>query len=156
MLEKEALNRCSAEQLGQHQWRATILVLLLERAAGGDEQSHQRELISRGADGEHQRGPVVGVDQIDAGVLGHKLLCNVQAARRGIVVRVTFGAAFINGVLGGYHRDFAKIVLLGKELGLGTKAELSKLELTVLRERVAEAVLATEDGKLPTSTTFVA
>jgi hypothetical protein len=70
--------------------------------------------------------------------------------------RVTFGAAFINGVLGGYHRDFAKIVLLGKELGLGTKSELSKLELTVLRERVADAVLATEDGKLPTSTTFVA
>jgi hypothetical protein len=68
--------------------------------------------------------------------------------------RVTFGAAFINGVLGGYHRDVAKMVLLGKELGVGTKSELSKLSVDTLRERVGAAILATEEGKLPTSTSF--
>lgn len=74
----------------------------------------------------------------------------LMAARK----RVTFGAAFINGVLGGYHRDVAKMVLLGKELGVGTKSELSKLSVDTLRERVGAAILATEEGKLPTSTTF--
>jgi hypothetical protein len=71
----------------------------------------------------------------------------LMAARK----RVTFGAAFINGVLGGYHRDVAKMVLLGKELGQG---DLSNLPIADLRERVGNAILATPDGKLPTSTTF--
>lgn len=74
----------------------------------------------------------------------------LMAARK----RVTFGASFINGVLGGYHRDFAKMVLLGNALGLGAKSELNKLKIETLRERVGDAILATEDGKLPTSTTF--
>ncbi len=73
----------------------------------------------------------------------------LMAARK----RVTFGASFINGVLGGVHRDVAKMVLFGKELGLGTKSDLSKLSADTLRERLGEAILAS-DKPLPTSTTF--
>ena len=72
----------------------------------------------------------------------------LMAARK----RVTFGAAFINGVLGDYHRDFAKMVLLGKELGLGSKSDLSKLSIETLRARLAEKIMVTDT--LPTSTTF--
>lgn len=68
--------------------------------------------------------------------------------------RVTFGASFINGVLGGIHRDVAKMVLLGKALGVGTKSELSKLNVETLRERVGEAIIATPEGQLPTSVAF--
>lgn len=68
--------------------------------------------------------------------------------------RVTFGQAFIQGVLGGYHRDFAKIRLLGKELGVGTMSELKKLADDTVRERVGQAILATEEGKLPTSAPY--
>jgi hypothetical protein len=72
----------------------------------------------------------------------------LMAARK----RVTFGASFINGVLGGVHRDVAKMVLLGKELGLGSKSDLSKLKVETLRERVGEAILAAET--LPTSAAY--
>ena len=61
-------------------------------------------------------------------------------------------ASFINGVLGGVHRDVAKMVLLGKELGLGSKSDLSKLKVETLRERVGEAILAAET--LPTSAAY--
>lgn len=70
--------------------------------------------------------------------------------------RVTFGQAFIHGVLAGYHRDFAKIRLLGKELGVGSHSELKKLADETVRERVAAAILATEEGKLPTSAPYAA
>lgn len=68
--------------------------------------------------------------------------------------RVTFGASFINGVLGGIHRDVAKMVLLGQALGVGTKAELTKLPVETLREHVGEAIIKTPEGQLPTSVAF--
>lgn len=69
--------------------------------------------------------------------------------------RVTFGAAFINGVLGGYHRDAAKMALLGKELGLGTPSELGALEIGVLREKLAASIMALPEGQLlPASVKF--
>lgn len=74
----------------------------------------------------------------------------LMAARK----RVTFGASFINGVLGGIHRDVAKMVLLGKALNVGTKSELSKLDVDTLRERVGAAIIAAPDGTLPTSVAF--
>jgi hypothetical protein len=75
---------------------------------------------------------------------------DLMAARK----HVTFGASFINGVLGGFHRDVAKMVLLGKELNVGTLAELNALPVDDLRTRVGDAILATEEGKLPASASY--
>lgn len=68
--------------------------------------------------------------------------------------RVTFGPAFISGVLGGFHRDIAKMVILATELKMGTKKELEAMTLEDLRSKLAETILALPDGALPTSVKF--
>lgn len=71
----------------------------------------------------------------------------LMAARK----RMFFGASYINGVLGEVHRDFDKMVHHGVHLQLGTASELKKLKLETLRARLAEAILAKEDGATPFS-----
>lgn len=73
------------------------------------------------------------------------------AAKR---ARATFGAAFLNGVIGGYHKDHAKILLMATVMKIGRPSDLKRLTLETLRERLAEAILAAPEGSLPASAEF--
>lgn len=65
--------------------------------------------------------------------------------------RMFFGAAYLNGVLGGFHRDFDKMVAHANHLGLGSPSQLKKLSLETLREKLAEKIQSTDDGATPFS-----
>lgn len=65
--------------------------------------------------------------------------------------RMFFGASYINGVLGGFHRDFDKMVAHANHLGLGSPSQLKKLSLETLREKLAEAITAKPEGAQPFS-----
>jgi len=65
--------------------------------------------------------------------------------------RMFFGAAYMNAVLGGFCRDQEKMVQHAGHLKLGSPSALRQLKLETLRERLAEAVLAKEDGAAPFS-----
>ena len=68
--------------------------------------------------------------------------------------RTTFGQAFIQGVLGEYHRDVAKMVVLGRELGMGTVDELKAKKLEDLRHELAEIILTLPEGAMPQRATI--
>lgn len=63
--------------------------------------------------------------------------------------RMFFGAAYMNGVLGGYHRDFDKMVAHAVHLKVGAPSQLKKLSLETLREKLAAAIQDSPDGATP-------
>lgn len=65
--------------------------------------------------------------------------------------RMFFGSAYLNGVLGGYHRDFDKMVQHAAHLKVGTPSALKKLSLETLRSKLAEAITNTPNGAEPFS-----
>lgn len=65
--------------------------------------------------------------------------------------RVTFGQSFLNGVLGGFHRDQAKMVVLAHALKVGSPSDLKALKLETLREKLAAAIMAAPAETLPRS-----
>lgn len=64
--------------------------------------------------------------------------------------RMTFGPSYLNGVLGGVHRDVGKMVVHAHALGLGAKSDLERLSIETLRTRLADAILSAGDSA-PTS-----
>lgn len=71
----------------------------------------------------------------------------LMAARK----RMFFGAAYMNGVLGGVHRDHAKMLQHALHLKVDQPAKLKAMTLEKLREKLAEAILARPDGATPFS-----
>jgi hypothetical protein len=71
----------------------------------------------------------------------------LMAARR----RMFFGASYMNGVLGGFHRDVAKMVQHAAHLKLGSPSQLKALKVETLREKLADAILSTPNGSEPFS-----
>ena len=66
----------------------------------------------------------------------------------------TFGTAFKNGVIGGFQKDHAKILLMAITMKIGRPSDLKRLTLETLRERLAEAIKAAPEGTLPTRAEF--
>lgn len=65
--------------------------------------------------------------------------------------RMFFGAAYMNGVLAGFHRDHAKMLQHAIHLKVDQPAKLKALSLEKLREKLATAILARPDGATPFS-----
>jgi len=63
--------------------------------------------------------------------------------------QVTFGKAYVREVVAGTQRDFEKQLVHAMALGLGTPAQLRKMEPSELRAKLAEKIKATPAGQLP-------
>jgi len=64
--------------------------------------------------------------------------------------RVYVGQAYLNSVLGGFQTDVRKMTAHAHQLGLGSPAELKKLKLETLRERLGDKILQTPVEEMPT------
>ncbi len=65
--------------------------------------------------------------------------------------RMFFGAAYLNGVLGGFHRDQDKMLQHAIHLKVDQPAKLKKLSLEDLRTKLAAAIEASPEGATPFS-----
>lgn len=65
--------------------------------------------------------------------------------------RMFFGASYLNGVLGGYHRDQDKMLQHAIFLKVDQPAKLKKLSLEDLRTKLAAAIEASPEGAKPFS-----
>jgi hypothetical protein len=89
--------------------------------------------------------PPVKTPKVDANGKIRRPAKELMAERK----RMTFGQAYIQGVLAGTHHDVAKMVVHANHLGLGSPSALASLKVETLRERLAEAILTKEDGAKP-------
>lgn len=65
--------------------------------------------------------------------------------------RLTIGAAYVSGVIGGFQRDTEKMVRHAAALKIGKISELRKLSVDTLRTKLATKIESTPADQMPTS-----